>query len=269
MPSQLALLGDPQHAGGVDRLNIDGHGDDEGGAADDDVAPDLGPQLLVPPPQNRPFDAVPNWPVANRPTAHVPQMPAHAVHGDGADRVVDAQVLDEVDAEHDDDAGDEADDHRADGVDPVARAGDRHEAAEEAVDRDADVPLLEPWIDARPSPTDLPAAAASVVLVATRPMPAESIADSVLPGLKPYQPNHRITPPSAAMVRSWPGGRPPPSRLNLRPRRGPSTIAPARAIMPPIVCTTVEPAKSRMTTRRCAAVCSQPPGPQTQWPRIG
>ena len=41
-----------------------------------------------------------------------------------------------------------------------------------------------------------PAAAASVVLVATRPMPAASIADSVLPGLKPYQPNHRMTPPS-------------------------------------------------------------------------
>ena len=51
-----------------------------------------------------------------------------------------------------------------------------------------------------------PAAAASVVLVATRPMPTASRADSVLPGLKPYQPNHRMTPPMAAMVRSWPGG---------------------------------------------------------------
>jgi hypothetical protein len=37
---------------------------------------------------------------------------------------------------------------------------------------------------------------------------------------------------------------PPPSRLNLRPRRGPRTIAPASAMKPPMVCTTVDPAKS-------------------------
>ena len=46
------------------------------------------------------------------------------------------------------------------------------------------------------------AAAASVVLVATRPMPSKSIADSVEPGLNPYQPNHRITPPTAAIAMS-------------------------------------------------------------------
>ena len=46
------------------------------------------------------------------------------------------------------------------------------------------------------------------------------------------------------MVRSCGSIGPPPSRLNLRPRRGPSTIAPARATKPPMVCTTVEPAKS-------------------------
>ena len=67
---------------------------------------------LAPPPQKRPLTSL-YWPVANRPTAHVPQMPQHAVDGDRADRVVDAEVLDEVDAEHDDDAGDGADDHRA------------------------------------------------------------------------------------------------------------------------------------------------------------
>src|SRR5713226_4188704 len=39
------------------------------------------------------------------------------------------------------------------------------------------------------------AQAARVVFVATRPMPSKSIAESVLPGLKPYQPNHRINPP--------------------------------------------------------------------------
>ena len=41
-----------------------------------------------------------------------------------------------------------------------------------------------------------PAQAASVVLAATRPMPPASIADSVEPGLKPYQPNQRMTPPT-------------------------------------------------------------------------
>ncbi len=52
-----------------------------------------------------------------------------------------------------------------------------------------------------------PAQAASVVLAATRAMPWQSMAESVLPGLKPYQPNQRITPPTAAMVMSWPGMR--------------------------------------------------------------
>ncbi len=85
--------------------------------------------------------------------------------------------------------------------------------------------------------------AAEVVLAATRPMPSKSIAESVLPGLKPYQPNHRSRPPDAAMVRSCGSMGPPPSRLNLRPRRGPSTMAPASAMKPPMVWTTVEPAK--------------------------
>src|SRR5439155_742347 len=66
--------------------------------------------------------------------------------------------------------------------------------------------------------------AASVVLVATRPMPSKSIAESVLPGLNPYQPNHRIKPPEQAMVRSCGIMGPPPSRLKRRPRRGPSTM---------------------------------------------
>ena len=47
-----------------------------------------------------------------------------------------------------------------------------------------------------------PAHAARVVLAATRPMPPKSIAESVLPGLNPYQPNQRITPPTAAIVMS-------------------------------------------------------------------
>src|SRR6202790_5345132 len=88
------------------------------------------------------------------------------------------------------------------------------------------------------------AQAARVVLAATRPMPSKSIADSVLPGLKPYQPNHRIKPPDAAIVKSCGFIGAPPSRLNLRPSLGPSTMAPAKAMKPPMVCTTVDPAKS-------------------------
>src|SRR6478672_2812496 len=46
------------------------------------------------------------------------------------------------------------------------------------------------------------AQAASVVLAATRPMPSKSMAESVLPGLKPYQPNHSSRPPLTAIVKS-------------------------------------------------------------------
>src|SRR5467141_4342057 len=113
--------------------------------------------------------------------------------------------------------------------------------------------------------------AASVVLVATRPIPSKSIAESVLPGLNPYQPNQRIRPPTAAIVKSWGIIGPPPSRLNLRPRRGPRAMAPARAIKPPIVCTTVEPAKSWKPVPRegkkfptLPIVARNPSGPQAQ-----
>src|SRR5208283_1322030 len=48
---------------------------------------------------------------------------------------------------------------------------------------------------------------------------------------------------------------------------GPSAIAPASEIVPPIVCTTVDPAKSwKLTGFRFA---SHPSGPQAQWPMIG
>src|SRR4051812_34868228 len=120
--------------------------------------------------------------------------------------------------------------------------------------------------------------AASVVFADTRPMPSQSMADNVEPGLKPYQPNQRITPPSAPRARSCAGMGPPPSFLNFRLKRGPRMMQPARATTPPTVCTTVEPAKSRNTTppslltnpaNHPIELPSQPPGPQTQWPKIG
>src|ERR1700676_5628840 len=76
------------------------------------------------------------------------------------------------------------------------------------------------------------AQAARVVLVATRPMPSKSIAERVLPGLNPYQPNQRIKPPEHAIVRSCGIIGPPPSRLKRRPRRGPRTTPPARRTNP-------------------------------------
>src|SRR4051794_20789066 len=118
-----------------------------------------------------------------------------------------------------------------------------------------------------------PVHAASVVLVATRPIPSKSMADNVLPGLNPYQPNHRMTAPRAARVMLCPGGIPPPSRLNFRPSLGPRAMAPQMASTPPTVCTTVEPAKSRngVVEPRSAtpALPSQPSGPQIQCPKIG
>ena len=201
---------------------------------------------------------------------------AEAVHRHCADRIVDPQPLEQFDAQHDDDAGDAAEQDGAGRADPVAGAGDGDQAGEEAVDGEAQRPIS-CWECRRTNIAVRPAAqAASVVLAATRPMPWQSIADSVLPGLKPYQPNHRIRPPAAAIVRSCGSIGPPPSRLNLRPSRGPSTMAPASAMKPPIVCTTVEPAKSWkfMPERRQEVVgaahrARKPSGPHAQWPMIG
>src|ERR1700693_1559738 len=115
------------------------------------------------------------------------------------------------------------------------------------------------------------AQAARVVFAATRPTPSKSIAESVLPGLKPYQPNHRIRPPVTAMVKSCGSIGAPPPRLNLRPRRGPRTMEPANATHPPIVCTTVDPAKSwndipdeAKKWPSLPIVASHPSGPQAQ-----
>ena len=66
---------------------------------------------------------------------------------------------------------------------------------------------------------------------------------SVEPGLKPYQPNHRMKVPSTTRLALWPGiGFTLPA--SNRPMRGPSTVAPASAAAPPTMCTTPQPAKS-------------------------
>ena len=64
----------------------------------------------------------PYWPVAKRPMRQRAPDAAAPWTAHGADRVVDAQVLDEVDDQRDDDAGDGADDDRAARGHPVAGA---------------------------------------------------------------------------------------------------------------------------------------------------
>jgi hypothetical protein len=90
------------------------------------------------------------------------------------------------------------------------------------------------------------------------------VAFSVDPGLKPNQPNQRMTTPSCASGMLCPGmalGRP--SRLYL-PIRGPRRSRPAKPAVAPVRWTTVEPAKSWEPKW----VISHPP-PKSQWLIIG
>src|SRR6266567_2572015 len=88
-----------------------------------------------------------------------------------------------------------------------------------------------------------PADAASKVLTATTEM-RRSVAPKVEPGLKPIQPKVSTSVPMTAYPRLWPGNAfDLPSRLYF-PMRGPRIMANARAIHPPVACTTPEPAKS-------------------------
>src|SRR6056297_964133 len=111
-----------------------------------------------------------------------------------------------------------------------------------------------------------PAAAAMLVLAKMRltsdTSPTVPIA-SCEPPLKPNQPSHRMNVPSVASARFEPGiGFTLPS-LPYLPKRGPSTMAPAKAAQPPTECTTVEPAKSENP-----ASANQPP-PHCHEPEIG
>src|SRR5262245_40564557 len=113
--------------------------------------------------------------------------------------------------------------------------------------------------------TIAPEAEASIVLTAITEM-RRSAPASVLPGLKPNQPNARMKHPSAAMGMLWPGiGLGVPSLLYL-PMRAPSTIAPARAVTPPTMCTTEEPAKSTCPwpSPKFLPSCESQPPPHTQ-----
>ena len=93
-----------------------------------------------------------------------------------------------------------------------------------------------------------------------------SEAASVLPALKPNQPKARISVPITTNEMLWAGmALDEPSLLNL-PIRGPSIIAPASAAIPPVMCTTLEPAKSMWPLPRpkLTPSCESQPPPQTQ-----
>src|SRR5664279_3320278 len=116
----------------------------------------------------------------------------------------------------------------------------------------------------------LPATAARLVLTATTAI-RKSVAPSVEPGLKPIQPNSRMNVPVTTKTRLCAGNaRGFPSALYL-PSRGPSMIARAIALKPPIACTTVEPAKSTYPCPRfmLEPSCESQPPPHAQHPKIG
>src|SRR5881296_773584 len=111
----------------------------------------------------------------------------------------------------------------------------------------------------------LPAAPASMVLVAITPMRRSEPA-SVEPALKPNHPKARMNVPTSAIGMLCPGiALAVPSALYL-PRRGPSSQAVTNAITPPVMCTTEDPAKSTCpwpSPTFLPSMASQPP-PQVQ-----
>mmetsp|Transcript_5566 Transcript_5566/g.15761 ORF Transcript_5566/g.15761 Transcript_5566/m.15761 type:complete len:207 (-) Transcript_5566:404-1024(-) len=96
----------------------------------------------------------------------------------------------------------------------------------------------------------MPAAAAdSVVVTAVRPTATSAPSNSSMePGLKPYQPNHRMKVPSTTRGAECPGMSTALPSESKRPMRGPTSQAPMRPATPPVMCTTPLPAKSIMPT---------------------
>ena len=145
-------------------------------------------------------------------------------------------------------------------IDPVARAGDRDQAGQEAIDGQREVPFLsfEVRVDKRSqtggarSHRGVKRDAANALCIQRRKGAARIEAI-------PAEPEDQTAGRADNEIVRFHGG--PPSRLNTRPSRGPSAIAPASEIAPPIVCTTVEPAKSWKIGPMFA---SQPSGPHAQ-----
>ena len=170
----------------------------------------------------------------------MPQMPCTGTAPIGSSM---REILEHVDGDHHDDARDRAQDDRARRRHPVAGAGDRDEAGEEAVHREADVPRLGFRIGEEHrgeaggargerrvggDPPD-----AFEVHRGERAARIEAV---------PAEPQDQAADGRDAQIVRQHGSTA--VALEAAADAGPRTIAPASATMPPIVCTTVEPAKS-------------------------
>ncbi len=116
-----------------------------------------------------------------------------------------------------------------------------------------------------------PAIAPEIIVFVATTESLKSEAFSVEPALNANQQKNNTMVPIIAIGISWPGNaRDVPSFLNF-PILGPMTSAPASASIPPIECTTAEPAKSTTPWPRpkfLPRVESQPP-PHTQLAKNG
>src|ERR1700687_2845953 len=63
------------------------------------------------------------------------------MYRDRADRIVDAQVLEQIDTPGHHESRDDSEQERAFRIDPVARTGDRDESGQEAVNRQREIPF--------------------------------------------------------------------------------------------------------------------------------
>src|SRR5690606_33832119 len=169
-----------------------------------------------------------------------------AVHRDGSDRVIDAQLVQRQDAHH----------RQQPPTPPISTACSGLGVSGSAViaTRPASAPLRMKVRSDLPNITreitsaaSRPPAAARLVLVTAWATALASSTVAMLscePPLKPNQPNHSRKVPSVASGRLAPGK----ARITpfgpYLPRRGPRISTPASAATAPARCTTPEPAKS-------------------------
>ena len=106
-------------------------------------------------------------------------------------------------------------------------------------------------------------AAATAAKVVVEKIAATSATVPPAAPLKPYQPNQRMNTPRAPSVMLWPGMALDLPLASYLPMRAPRNAAPMKAMMPPTMWITAEPAQSRKPSSE-----SQPP-PQTQWVSMG
>ena len=145
-----------------------------------------------------PFQPWPYWPSAKMPTHKHAADAAHAVHRDGADRIVDLRLaLDEPHRLDDDDSGDAAEHRGRPRLHERAGRGDRDEAGEHAVGHHPRVGLAGTAHD--PEHRDDGTERRGDRGVGRDDCEADVDGDSVDAALKPNHPNNRMNVPSMAI----------------------------------------------------------------------